>query len=259
MKKQKASVLVLTLLIMSVVTIFTQQLVRMVFVGVYFVRRMVAREQAEMLAKGGISIAMAQLIVKEAAEKDEKDKDKPIKDFLQQLLPNLNRWQTFELKEDLDGVNGRIQVCITSEHGKFPINYYFDFKQGKFKKEAANILKGLTVRGKLASGMFLKKLTEFLKKRKRKIDDITELVGVPGFEKINVFYNPPRIPEGRKKPLANKEIALQDFFTVWHKGDIDPLLFTDSVLYLLGLRRPLATDSIKIKEKFKKIIENFKN
>jgi hypothetical protein len=249
---------------MSMVTIFTQQLVRSVFVGAYFVRAMVAREQAEMLALGGIRIAMAQLLpprVKRKAakltEQEQKKKDQAA--FLQAVLPHLNRWQDFILEESIDGIDGQIRICICSEDGKINLNEAFDFKKGEFDKEIAFMLKKLAMKGKLAQGVLLKKLTEFLKKRKKKLDDITELLNVDGFEGISLFYKPPKLPDKKKRGEPNVTIALQDLFTLWRgKKEMEPMFFSDAMCAILGLRRPRANDSERIKEKFKQVIENFR-
>ena len=59
--ERSGSVLIFSLIIMGMVTLLTQRLLKNVSVGIAFGRTMIAREQAEMLALGGIRMAIAQL------------------------------------------------------------------------------------------------------------------------------------------------------------------------------------------------------
>ena len=47
-------------------------------------------------------------------------------------MPTLNRWQTFELTEEIDGLDGEIKLCITCEDGKLDLNQWYDFNKKKF-------------------------------------------------------------------------------------------------------------------------------
>ncbi len=262
MNKKKASVLLFTLLILSVVTILTQQLFRSVWVGTFFNSRMIAKEQAQMLALGGVNLAISQLTLRKPTKKESAEKkgeDWPIKDFLMRVWPNLNRWQTFVLDEKLDGIDGKIKICISCENGKININEAFDFQKLEFKDKFNLLLKGLHIKGKLAEGEILKRLTGFLKARKRKVDDVSELVNVPGFEHLDVFYKPPKIPKTKQKSEPNIDLALQDLFTIWTSDEKIELLFpTDSLCGVFGLRRPQADDAQLMKEKFKIAVGAFK-
>ena len=203
--KQRGFVLIFTLVIMSLVTILTQQLMQSTFVGSYFTSTAVGREKAKILALGGINLAMAQLappIKKQklatTEEKAGDPKETAKRDLVKVLVPNLNKWQEFELSEDIDGVDGSIKFCITSEEGKININEAFDFQKAEFKKEIQILLQSLAIKGKLAKGVILKKLTEFFKSRKRKLDDISELIEIPEFQNLDVFIPPLRCREQNK-------------------------------------------------------------
>ncbi len=252
------------MLILSIITILTQQLVRSVFIGYSFSSSQLVAQQARTLALGGVQLAISQLDMDRESDKKDEDKkenskEKTFKKFLARVLPNINRWQSFDLKEDLDGIDGQIKICITCEDGKININKAFDFKKLEFKQDYKNLFKGLEIKGKLKAGEIEKKLTEFFKERKKPLNDISELVYVSGLEKINVFYNPPQIPVGKKKPKPNSNIYLQDLFTTWSQSDKLELLFlSDSMLTIFGLRRPLADDKKNLKDKFKKFINSFK-
>lgn len=268
--KRPGSIVIICLLVLSVIVVFTEQLLRNVLIGSLFTKTMVDREHAEILALGGIQVAIASLSIPESDDKkdDQQQQDpekkadshqiKKNKKLLSKLLPHLNRWRTFQLKESIDGIDGEMKICITSEHGKININEAFDFKKQEFKKEYQVLLKGLEIPGKMAAGEMLKQITEFLKKRQRKLDDISELSLIPGFEQLNMFYEPPVRGTKKKKSEANSEIMLQDIFTIWSCRDtIEPLLFSDALCAVFGIRRPTASDSSEMKEAFKKVTQSF--
>lgn len=273
MKKASGSIVVACLLLLSVIILFTEQLLRNVFVGSLFTKTMTDREHAEMLALGGVQIAIATLSIPEKDEKkenvqpddssaekiDKSGKIKKTRRLLGRILPYLNRWRTFTLKQAIDGIDGEVKVCISSEHGKININEAFDFKKQEFKKEYKALLQGLEIPGKMPAGEMLKQMTEFFKKRKRKLDDVSELSLVNGFEQLNMFYEPP-VPAAKKnkKSEANTEIMLQDIFTIWSgRANIEPLLFSDALCSIFGVRRPTASDALTMKEAFKKVAQSF--
>jgi hypothetical protein len=265
--KNSAYILVSTLFIISFIALLTQQLLRRMGVQAQFNSIIVAREKAEMIALGGINLAIGQLTAHEherdetkIGEDDKKDPDEKTKKLLSTLLPHINRWQTFQLKENLDGVNGELRICISCENGKINVNKSFDFNKKEFSPEFKNILGAVTLKGKvkLAPGEFLKRLTEFMRKRGKPIDDISELMSVPGFETLALFYNPPERPV-KKGQSPERLIALSDLFTVWSSSSsIEPWLLSDIVRLLWGLNRPKWNDADTMKETFKKTISQFK-
>jgi len=259
----------------------TEQMIRGVMVGAGFTKTMVNREHAEMLALGGINIAIAQLTYKKDESEKEKEQAKvesgvikpdaglgteeqkvtPQQRFVFNLISNLNRWQTFELDPKIDGIAGTVKICITSEHGKININQAFDFKKQEFKKEFIYLLGGLEIPGKLKPGEFFNKISEFLKKREKKLYDVSELLNVPGFEDLNtdIFYNPPNLSKKEGGEL-NQNLALQDIFTIWtDSAKIDPVVLSDALCNILNIRRPHADDAKKYKERFKKVAMEFKD
>ncbi|MFC1894347.1 hypothetical protein ACFLYH_00170 [Candidatus Dependentiae bacterium] len=258
-ENKKASILLYTLLILSLITVLTQQLIRSSWIGTIFNNSVIYREQARALALSGVNLAISQIsFPKSKKDEREKIKDKPLKDFLSKVLPNINRWQIFNLKEKIDGLDGQIKFCITCENGKLNINQMFDFKKQEFKPIYKSLLKGLSIKGKIAEGEFEKNLTTFFKNRKRKLDDISELINVDGFEGLKIFYKPPENSKTKKNPEPNKNIFLQDLFTIWtEKENIQLLFASDSLSQLFGLRRPLANDAEKMKEKFDSVIKKF--
>ncbi len=268
-KNQNSFILIFTIAIISLITILTHQLVKTVYVGTSFDNTMIEREQAEMLAIGGINLAISQLTISnkisnKSKEETEKEKKKRFTKYISRLLPNINRWQVFDLIEDIDGINGKIKICITCENGKININKAFDFEKQEFKKEYEKLLKNLKFGTKefgtkeKAYKKYLKKLVEFLKKRNKKIEDISQLQKVTKEKGIELFYSPPKIPAKISDSKPNQTIALQDIFTIWHDSEkLEALFLSDGLCSMLNFRRPQTYDSKNREEKFKSVIKNF--
>ena len=270
LKKSKASVLIFTLLFLSAIAILTQQLMQNLNVHTYFASTVINREKAKLLCLSGIKLAMAQLKEHkskkflEALEKKHGKDEKKIeiekdKKFLSNILPHLNRWQVFNLHQDIDGIDGELKICISIEAGKLNINKLYDFKNNDFILEIKPHLESLILTGdiKLHRGEFIAKIIEFFKKRKRPLDDVSELLKIEGFTKLQLFYEPPmQVQKKEQAPL--RSIALADLFTVWTEDEkINPLFLSDSATALLELRRPEFNDSEKMKSVFDKIIDSF--
>jgi len=283
MKQSKAFIIVFALMIVSLMVYLTQQLVNGVFVTGNFVSIVVQREQAKMIALSGVQIAINQLLSLEIEEKD-KDKKKEGMDahvaageeskqqeaqarlkvhdkkFLDQILPFLNRWRTFSFDEKQDGFAAELRICLTCEEGKINLNEAFDFKKLEFKKEYAALLKSLEIKDKLAAGELAAKLQDFLAKRQRKLEDISELMQLPVCKNLDIFYKPPeKSAQKKEEAQPNINLALSDIFTLWTESyEINPLLFSDGLCAMFTFRRPLATDPELLKKKFKEFKSQFK-
>lgn len=281
--KRTGSIVIFALMMLSLIAIVTEQLIRSTIIGTSFIKTMIDREHAEMLALGGINVAIAQLNKGLVADKKEEKKDKAAKEgreetaeekkigegekgeltamqkFIYHLLSHLNRWQVFRLSSVHDGIDGEVRICLSSEHGKININEAFDFKKNEFKKEYEAMLKTLEIPGKLPLGEFHKRMVEFLKKRGKKLYDVSELTNISNVEVMDIFYHPPQKPQKRQSAEPNSSIYLNDVFTLWtDDAKLDPLVFSDALCAIFGLRRPRATDPHFMKEEFKKIAAAFK-
>lgn len=268
MKHNRGSIIVIALLILSVIVLLTEQLIRNVYVGSFFITTMVDRQQAQLLAIGGINLAIAQLDHqqkdpnahdKKTPSTDAKEaKDKQLKEFLLRTLPNLNRWQIFDLHEAMDGIEGQIKVCISAEDGKININEIFDFKKQELKPAYDGVFKRLTM-DNLKEGELHTKFLEYFKKRQRKLDDITELFSLGIFNQESLFYHPTELPGKKEKSTPNPNIALQDMFTTWTTDDkVNPLWFSDALCALFSLERPRADDALHKQEEYKQIVDQIK-
>src|SRR5579859_3407887 len=130
-------ILVLTLMILAIAIVITTQLFNQGTVHSVYANTVVEREKAKQLALGGIQVAMSVLTPKESSEQktDETAQAEPKdekRSQLKKLLPALNRWLTFDLKEDIDGIDGQLKICISCEQGKLNLNTIYDFKKKKF-------------------------------------------------------------------------------------------------------------------------------
>jgi hypothetical protein len=271
MKRSSGSILLFALMMVAMMVLLTQQLMRGVLVGSSFASNVLDREKATSLALGGIQIAAAQLIQdsrdekggqEEKSEKGEKKEEKEAKGlraFLKRVLPYVNRWKEFNFQEKVDGIEGNVKICISCERGKININEVFDFKKMEFKKEYENLFKNLEIRGRLPAGEMYNRLLDFFKKRKRKLDDVSELLAISGFQTLDIFYRPPLKAMKGKKNEPNVELALQDLFTTWTSDEkIDPMWLSDSLCAILQFRRPRGNDAHEHKEQFGQFVQKFK-
>lgn len=260
--KKNAFVLIFTITILSLVTLLTQQLLRVVYVGMHFDKAMINREHAEMLALGGINLAIAQLtppeIKKENVSKEAKD-NVATKKFVKRILPNLNRWQVFKLAENVDGIDGTVQFCISCEDGKININEIFDFEKQTFLPEYKNFLQTLKIKGQdKSSGELFKKLLDYLKKRKQKIEDVSQLQANALTNITQLFYLPPKRTEKERDTKSNETLAIQDIFTIWSSSNkLEALFLSDALCAILGLRRPQAYDATRRISVFEEISKSF--
>ena len=170
----------------------------------------------------------------------------------------MNKWQTFELKENIDGVDGQLKICVMCEDGKININNVYDFANKQFYK------KGTTDYKKIMESVFvqLEKFTKtnlfsvfdnFLKERQYVLNDVTQLLGVKGFDIFahSVFYEPQK--------EDHKKVYLADLFTIWSdKRTIQPWLLSDSVVQLLGLKPMAISSGKKGKQKVKQLLPKMK-
>ena len=265
-KKQNGYILILTLMILSILVILVTGLFYNSTGHQVLSRTLINREKAKMLALSGIQLARSKLSAspKKEDSKVAKDDQKKREDifFLTKILPSLNRWETLNLKEEVDGVDGQIKLSISCENGKININKIYDFSKHKFIMEGVmNVQKifedlNKRIRPLIDGKDFLKGLLDFLQKRKFPLNDVTELLLIPEFSyfQSHVFYEPP----SKKEDVEKWPIFLTDIFTTWtDKLQMQPWLFSDSVIAILGLRR--ADVNIGQREKsFEQLFKAFK-
>ena len=273
-------IMVLALLIISMAMVIASYIGRRGSYYLPFSYMIADREKAKMVALGGVQVAIAQLSQvpkkdqkKETSEKESKQNsssdvsagalakaDTQEKDLLTRILPTINRWQHFDLKEDIDGIDGKISLCLMCEEGKINLNQIIDFKKGVFKgndqsgwKAAMQEICKAIERVNKGSELFAA-FEKIVKEVKVPFNDATELVTRKEFNsfKDTMFYQP---------PTAKKQdtIYLTDIFTVWSSSDkLEPWLFSDSINGLFGLPRVEVDDIKKRKEQTENWLKNFK-
>lgn len=268
--KSEGFILVLTLIILSIMVIMVTQLFNRGRTHFYFARTIIEREQAKNIALGGIQLAMSQLAIEQEEAEDEKQgadkkqKKDPKVEFLKKILPILNVWQEFKLKDDIEGIEGTLQLCISSEDGKIDINQLFDFTRKKFLNEGASndSKKALKALFGAAKKLFAKDLFEpfekFLKQRQYKLNDVTELLTVQEFQNVfkdKVFYEPPTSTKKEQRP-----VYLTDIFTLWSgQPAMNPWLLSDSIRALFALQRSEPSNSAEKEKKIEQLLKNLKS
>lgn len=247
-----------------------------------FSSMIIAREKAKMLALGGVQVAIAQLAQSDkkdekgkaqedkteptqegeeaATEKPAQTKQIPEKEFLIRILPTLNRWQHFDLKEETDGIDARLSICLMSEEGKINLNRIIDLKkhvikgteQKGWKAALPELFKGIErVAG---GGELLPAFEKIVKELQFPFNDSTELITRKEFNHFkDILFYQPLSAKGKDK------IYLTDIFTVWSNSDtIEPWLLSDSMISILALSRGEIDDAKKRKEQVEGLLKNFK-
>lgn len=265
MKKRSGYILVFTMIMMAalsaiVVYIFNRGMTAIPLIGL-----VIEREKAKMVALAGVEVARALIVgpsndeksssknkadakkvnknSSDEAKTEEKQNQNPDQVFLQHILPRLGRWTTYVLKEHIDGVDGELRLCITSEDGKINLNTIYDYKKHAFigqdgqgsswKTVLEALLKtagGLTKATDLFAG-----LETFLKAQKGPLEDVTQLLLIPAFAPFaNSLYAP--APKELNKEIV-PAVALTDLFTLYGTvGAVDPWLLSTSVQMVSGIQ-----------------------
>lgn len=288
--QKKGYIIVMTMLIIALAVAIVTYIYKRGVLYNPVAQLTVHKEKARMLTTSGLQIALAKLSAPLEKKKEEKEgkepapkKDDPGKNKPQQagggdqdtallyqtLLPRLNRWQKFVLKEEIEGVDAEIRIAISAEEGKINLNQIYDFAKKSFRKSADKkvdwelIVKDLcTVLEKQMNGKeFFEAFKKFLNARTHPLNDITELLLIKEFEvfKDTIFYEPPALASKTDKNTV-RSLYLMDLFTLYtDQHMIDPWLFSDSVCGLFGLPRAQSgdiEDRVKIIEP---VLKNFKN
>lgn len=288
--QRKGYIIVMTMLIIALAVAIVTYIYKRGTVYNPLAQLIAHKEKARMLTMSGLQIALAKLGAPLEKKKDEKNKqESPPQDatkdtpgqkkgaageqdislLYQTLLPRLNRWQRFVLKEEIDGVDAEIRIAISCEEGKINLNQIYDFDKKQFRKTADKkvdweaIFKELcTVLEKQMNGKELfDAFKKFLNGRTQPFNDVTELLLIKEFEffKDTIFYDPPAVGTKTDKSVV-RPLYLTDLFTLYtNQHEIDPWLFSDSVCCLFGLPRAQSSDfedRVKIMEP---VLKNIKS
>jgi len=291
---------------MSLATVLVSYIFTSGSIHVPFIKTMIDREKAKQLALGGIQIAISQLSQEVDVPEDAKNAqgepadpaakpklspgDEASKKLFETIVSRLNRWQRFSLRQEIDGIDGQIKICLMSEEGKININALYDFKKHAYKgtqaqQEIGKVLLRETFKSIGKEDLF-EQFEKYLKDRSYRLDDVTELMSIKGFDafKNNIFYQPPALKNTQAKssqgsatqfdqtdsgeqsnPASGAQkgkarVYLTDIFTVWSgRFTLDPWLLSDSLCGLLGVKRAVSGDIEGRKQAVDQIAKEFKS
>ena len=223
-------ILLLTLIIISLITVIITRVYYKSRAYVPFISTVYNREQSKLLALSGLELAKSQLSA--LFKKDKKSKDN-LENFLIDIFPLLNTWQEVNLSKEIDGIDGKIQFCITSENGKLNINKLYNFEKNEFKyKDFSKILAKLN--NKNFNLENIKDLDKFLSKKDLKLNSVSEILNDKKLAKV--FKN--KVFRKFNKSLDFNNLYLTDLFTTFSGSEkINPLLLSASMLNLLGINK----------------------
>lgn len=280
--KKNGYILILSLMIISLATTLVTYIFYIGSVQMPYSYTMINREKAKLLALSGIQIAVCNLSqeieIKQADKKaasntpsiptasdvkknEPSEQEKAARELITTIVPWLNNWQTFALKQDIDGIDGIIKICMGSEDGKFDLNALYDFEKHSFRGDQAQqeIIKRLITDffKRLNKEDLFSEFEKFLKARQYRLDDITELLRIPGFVafKDNVFYPGPL--KEKKEEKNETPVYLTDIFTVWSgKQTIDPWLLSHSMCGLVGIKQATTQNVNSRKKAVEQVIKD---
>lgn len=238
MRYRNGYVMMLTLILIALMTILVTYMSQVAHT--YAPYALTAQEQlkARMMALSGIEITKAQLANAYAPAKDKKESpEQRKKRFLGSLLRMLNTQQTFSLTKQNDGLDAKIKLYLSCEEGKLNLNNLWDADKQQLlaaflKGPEQDGLKGLfsAIERFSQTNDLLVSWTEFMKKRKELLNDVTELILIQQYKTFaeSLFLN----------AQQKDTLFLTDLFTLWNpRTTIDPLVFSTSWIRALGLSR----------------------
>jgi hypothetical protein len=276
---QKGFILLFTLMIIAVMMLMITFMSNQVNVVVPQAHVLLEQEKAEQLALSGVEIARAQLmqplLKKEkkeqevqplAPQKPQQAAPSPEKEILENLLAVCNTWQQFKFNTAADGVTGTIDFYITCEQSKLDLNQIYDFEKKKFigegspqgdMKKTFKELCGL-IKVKTNENDLFSLFEKFFKERQYKLNDISELLTIKGFE-VFKDYVLPMPPSKQSKEKKNQLPVLFDFFTLYSgRTTLEPWLLSKSWCNLLGFKVNEELNKEKRKKMATELSKQFK-
>lgn len=263
--KKQGYILVLTMVMMAALSALIVYIFNRGMTAIPLVAIILDKEKAKLLCMSGVEVTRSLIAGPQEAKETTKDtaqesgaqeaaqvgqdaqaekakQQSPELAYLQSLLPRMNRWSEFVLRQQIDGVDGILKICITCEDGKINLNKIYDFKTRKFMGEGfgggnwkvmvdlllKNIEKSMGVAGLFDALEF------FLKAQKGPIDDVSPLLKTSAFAvfRDRLFLQPPAAGQKDVPPT----IALTDLFTAHGTtAALEPWLLSASLLYACNL------------------------
>ena len=205
---------------------------------------------------------------KNDSKDEKKEKIAYAKNLLKTLLFVQDRWQTFILTYDADGIDAQLDVCISCEDGKLNINEMYDFKKHTFAQTPFASTKdffeflGTSTKPFTKNKNMFEGLEEFLKKREEPLLEVTQLLQGKNLDEFKdfIFYVPKEEPsttpqekqEVKEQNDKKQKLYLADLFTVETKTHrLNPWALSHSLKLILKIKpRNFITE-----ESYKKEIE----
>ena len=199
--RQPGYILALTLMILALAIVITTQMFNKGMVHSVYAKTVMDREKSKQLALGGIQVALSMLALDQTSTQlQQQQPSQEDKLLVKKIVPSLNRWSAYDLKEEQEGIDGKLMVCISSEQGKININQMYDFKNKKFigqdqpKSDMKKVMQSVfkAIKDEVGKDLFLP-FEAFLKEFGRPLHDVTELLAIKEFAvfKDDIFYEPP--------------------------------------------------------------------
>lgn len=263
-KSRSGYILVVTIITISLITIIlTTALYRSI---VYQERTAfeIKRQQARLLALGGVDIALSQISFKAQAQKKSKELQEPLeKLWVKQILPVMNRWQNFNIsKLDDSLISATIDIFIACENSKIDINFLADsllenkleaknkVKSEKLKSEFKIDFKDIKLFQEKLALEFKVDILDIFKNKQifsmLPFEDVTELLAFDRLKNLNgkLFV----------EKNAKFKIVIMDIFTACATKKLNPWFLTNSICQILGF-----SINEKKEENLDDIIKNFKD
>lgn len=245
------SALLIILCFLGILGALTQQLVKTSFLTIRMLNQEIKRTKAQLLAQNGLTLAIAQL-TQELEIKKNTTETNPKVENLQKILSNINRWQTFPLKKELDGIQGTIKIYIACEEGKIPLQNLIDPGTKKILKPYQELLKNIHQSNDKKPKDLTSGLTSFLQKKDVLVEDPSQ--AGPFFELPLIVNQVNPKARGAQKDHP----ALLDVFSLWNTTQkINPLFFSRSCSSLFKLKssQTVTRDDKDQKELYHRIAE----
>ncbi len=217
------------------------------------------RERARQLALGGVSVAMSQLMLldkklsppkeekKDGEKGEEPTREENKKKLLEIMLQVQNKWQTFILKHETDGIDAELKVCISCENGKIDCNKFYNYEihkfispQGKDTEKFYKVL-GEKLAPLLKDKNIAEEVTSFISTQKRPLLTPTEFLKNKKLTQTfdnRIFYTPSELSQEENVDEAAKphqQVYLTDLFTVHGESLISLWSISPSLQKAFGL------------------------
>lgn len=196
------------------------------------------RERAQDVALGGVELVRRALSHEGDVEGDKQE--------IGTILRFMNRWRTFALRAETDGIDAVMHLYVACEEGKINVNTMFDAQKKVFVIDEKDSFSrdlwtriGTIFRTKASMGVsdFKDFLMRHLKDRKEPLDDVSELFSGEFLTRIPPVFTPMLMSEEKSAADASLPLGVVDILTVSEfMGKLQPLFLSRGMCSLLGFK-----------------------